>query len=69
MKKTPAARSVSVSETNLRKSAVRLLGHQLVSPEVAYLQRTMGSSATQDEIDRNVMAVRKMPWASIVQPD
>ena len=45
-----------------------LLG-QLVSTEVHYIQRTLGAKASQVEIDKNVIAVRRMPWASIVEPD
>ena len=62
-------KGVSVSELNLRKSAVRLLGQNLVSTEVHYLQRTLGTKATQGEIDKNVVAVRGLPWASIVEPE
>ena len=61
--------SVAVSESNLRKTAVRVLGHKLVSTEVHYLQRTLGTKTTQDVMDRSVLAVRKMPWASIVEPE
>lgn len=69
---TPKAKrgpGVPVSETNLRKTAMRVLGQRLVSTEVEYLQRTMGSSATQEELDASVAAVRRMPWKSIVAPD
>ncbi len=65
-------RSVSVvvvSETNLRKTAMRVLGQRLVSTEIAYIQKTLGSSATQQEMDATVLAVRRMPWASIVAPE
>jgi hypothetical protein len=60
---------VTVSEVNLRKAARRLLGGALVSPEVAYIQRELGAKATQEEMDAQVIAVRKMPWSSIVIPD
>ena len=60
---------VAVSELNVRKAAKRLLGALLVSPEVAYIQRVLGATATQQELDDKVLAVRKMPWASIVVPD
>lgn len=69
MTRLVSARSLPVSESNLRKSAIRLLGQKLVSTEVQYIQRTLGTTATQQEIDRNVLAVRKMPWASIVERD
>ena len=58
-----------VSEVNLRKAATRLLTSALVSTEIAYLQHVLGTSATQVELDDKVMAVRKMPWASIVLPE
>jgi hypothetical protein len=61
--------TIPVTEGNLRKAAVRLLGQSLVSPEVQYVQRTLGASATQEELDKRVLAVRKMPWAKIVLPD
>lgn len=60
---------VTVSELNVRKAAKRLLGSMLVSPEVAYVQRELGAKATQQELDAKVVAVRKLPWASIVIPD
>ncbi|HSP16337.1 MAG TPA: hypothetical protein VLV78_16435 [Thermoanaerobaculia bacterium] len=69
MTRAAARQTLVVSETNLRKTAVRVLGQRLVSTEIAYIQRTLGSSATQQEIDATVLAVRKMPWASIVAPD
>jgi hypothetical protein len=62
-------RKISVSETNLRSAATRLLKTRLVSPEMAYLKRELGSTATQEVIDAKVLAVRSMPWASIVLPD
>ncbi len=69
----PAARvvksKVPVSELNVRKAAARLLGAKLVTPEVAYVQRELGTSATQEDLDAKVVAVRSMPWASIVLPD
>ncbi len=60
---------VAVSELNLRKAAARLLSAKLVSPEVLYIQRVLGATATQEELDAKVLAVRAMPWASIVVPD
>lgn len=62
-------KGLPVSELNIKKTAIRLLGTKLVSTEVHYIQRTLGAKASQVEIDRNVVAVRKMPWASIVEPD
>lgn len=58
-----------VSDTNIRKAAVRLLGQALVSPEVHYVQRTLGATATQEQLDASVVAVRRLPWSSIVVPD
>jgi hypothetical protein len=58
-----------VSESNVRKAAVRVLGQQLVSPEVQYVQRTLGNTASQQAMDDAILAVRKLPWASIVSPD
>jgi len=60
---------VPVSELNLRKAAARLLTSKLVSPEIYYIQRELGSTATQEDLDAKVVAVRAMPWASIVVPD
>ena len=61
---------LAVSETNLRKTALRVLnGQRLVSTEVDYILRTLGAKATQQELDATVLRVRKMPWASIVQPE
>ena len=58
-----------VSEGNLRKAAVRLLGQKLVSPEIHYIQRTLGGRATQEQLDEQVVAVRKLAWSKIVLPD
>ena len=60
---------IPVSETNVRKAAVRLIPHGLVSTEIHYIQRILGNSATQDQIDEKVVAVRKMKWDSIVAPE
>ncbi|PYQ27927.1 MAG: hypothetical protein DMF57_17935 [Acidobacteria bacterium] len=62
-------KTIPVSELNLSKAAMRLLGQRLVSPEVQYIQRTLGVSATQEELDDKVIAVRKMPWAKLVLPE
>lgn len=58
---------VPVSDKVLQKAAARLLARpgQLVSTEILYIQRVLGANATQREIDEQVLAVRKMPWASI----
>ena len=63
------AKRIPVSETNLRKAAARLLTTGLVSTEVDYVQRTLGNTATQQDIDANVLAVRKLAWSSIVVAD
>ncbi|HEX8618698.1 MAG TPA: hypothetical protein VF911_14030 [Thermoanaerobaculia bacterium] len=66
---TERVAKISVSELNLRKTATRLLKSALVSTEVAYLQRELGTTVTQVEMDSKVMAVRAMPWSSIVLAD
>ncbi len=58
-----------VSELNLKKSAIRLLGQKLVSNEVMYIQRRLGATATQQQLDENVLAVRRLPWAKIAIVD
>lgn len=68
-KREPKAAKVSVSEANLRKAASRLLATRLVSAEIFYVQRELGSSATQEDLDAKVLAVRALPWSSIVVPD
>lgn len=60
---------VSVSEANVGKAAMRLLSQRLVSTEVSYVQRVLGNTASQADIDAQILAVRKMPWSSIVVPD
>lgn len=64
--RAPREHLITVSELNLRKTAARVLGHVLVSPEVQYIQRTLAKSVTQTEMDATVMAVRKLPWATIM---
>ncbi len=64
--KAPAGKLVPVTESNLKKTAVRLLGQGLVSPEVEYIQRSLGASATQEQLDKSVLAVRRMPWSQIM---
>jgi len=68
-KKREIRTKVTVSESNLRKAASRLLATKLVSTEISYVQRTLGASATQEDLDAKVLAVRALPWSSIVQPD
>ena len=67
--RTEDMKRVPVSELNIRKAAIRLLQQNLVSTEIQYVQRVLGVSATQRDIDANVLAVRKLPWASIVVAD
>lgn len=62
-------KKIPVSEVNLRKAASRLLPTKLVSIEVAYIQRELGNTATQAVLDAKVLAVRAMPWSSIVVPE
>ncbi|HVT04995.1 MAG TPA: hypothetical protein VHL58_16650 [Thermoanaerobaculia bacterium] len=65
--KTPRAPRMAVSESTIKKAAARLVPQgALVSTEIHYIQRVLGISATQSEIDEKVIAVRKMPWESIV---
>jgi hypothetical protein len=67
--KKQAVKKVPVSANNIAKAASRLLSQRLVSTEIEYIQRTLGGSTTQEELDANVLAVRKMPWASLVVPE
>jgi K+/H+ antiporter YhaU regulatory subunit KhtT len=60
---------MAVSAANITNAASRLLSQRLVSTEIDYIQRTLGTSSTQQQIDATVMAVRKLPWSSIVIPD
>ena len=58
-----------VSEANVAKAAMRLLSQRLVSTEVSYVQRVLGATASQADLDTQIIAVRKLPWASIVAPE
>lgn len=60
---------ITVSDANISKAAIRLLAQKLVSSEVHYVQRTLGTKATQQDLDDQVLAVRKLPWNAIVVPD
>lgn len=62
----PATPRVPVSELNMRKAASRLLKSKLVSAEIVYIRQALGASATQEDLDAKVLAVRAMPWASIM---
>jgi hypothetical protein len=61
--------TVPVTEGNIGRAAVRLLGQRLVSPEVMYVQHTLGATATQEDLDKKILAVRKLPWAKLVIPE
>lgn len=58
-------KKLPVSASNLMKAANRLLSQRLVSTEIDYVQRSLGATSTQQQIDDAVVAVRKLPWASI----
>ena len=60
---------VTVSELNVTKTAARLMTTKLVSTEIAYVQRVLGATATQAQLDEKVLAVRQMPWSSIAIAD
>ena len=63
------AKKISVTEGTVRKAGTRLLSVNLVSTEIAYVQHSLGATATQEAIDAKVIAVRSMPWTSIVVAD
>jgi hypothetical protein len=63
------AKKMPVSAGSITKAASRLLSQHLVSTEIDYVRRTLGTSSTQQEIDAAVMNVRKLPWSSIVIPE
>ena len=67
--KTEKAKKLTVSDTNLKKTAIRLLGQSLVSNEMQYIQRNLPATATQEQLDEKVIAVRKLPWAEIAIVD
>ena len=56
---------VLVNDSNLKKAAIRLLGQRLVSNESLYIRSKLAPSVTQQEMDDSVLAVRKLPWATI----
>ena len=63
--KAEKVKKLPVSDLNLTKTAIRLLGQKLVSNEMLYIQRNLAATATQAQLDDNVLAVRKLPWADI----
>ena len=58
---------IPVTDNNIMKAAMRLLGQRLVSPETAYIRSNLKPSVTQQELDESVVAVRKLPWAKIAK--
>lgn len=65
----PKVARITVSELNVRKTATRLLNTKLVSTEIAYVQRVLGNTSTQDALDERVLTVRSLPWSDIALPD
>lgn len=60
-------RLTPVSEKSIKSSAARVTAQgTLVSAEIQYVINALGRSATQQQIDECVIAVRKMKWADIV---
>jgi hypothetical protein len=59
---------VAITERSLQRAAARLLPKtkKLVSTEIDYLQRVLGETATQHEIDEKVVMVRRLPWSSLI---
>ena len=66
-RKKEAKIKLPVTEANIRKAASRLLGSSLVSNEMFYVQRELGTTATQEDLDAKVLAVRALPWSSIAE--
>lgn len=58
---------LTVSNKALQSAASRLLpkGGKLVTPEIAYIKRQLGHTATQNEIDEQVMGVRRITWQNL----
>ena len=67
--KPARVKKLPVSDLNLKKASIRLLGQTLVSNEVLYIKRSLGATATQEQMDENVVAVRALPWAKIAITD
>jgi len=62
-----APKNMVVSEKSIKSSAARVIDQgSLVSAEIMYVINQLGRSATQDEIDATVVAVRKMKWADLM---
>jgi hypothetical protein len=64
-----APKRIPTSEQNLLKASQRILSQRLVSTEIEYCQRTLGASATQEDIDAKVVEVRGLKWSSIALAD
>lgn len=58
-------RKVAVTERILQHAAGRLISTPLVSVEISYLQKTLGNSETESNINEAVAGVRRLPWATI----
>ena len=58
---------IAVTENNLMKAAIRLLGQRRVSPEAAYVRSKLAPTVTQQELDETILAVRKLPWAKLAK--
>lgn len=67
--KTDTTSKVSVTDTSVRETAGRLLATSLVSSEISYVRRVLGSSATQEALDAEVLAVRALSWSEIVKAE
>ena len=58
-------RKIAVTERILQHAAGRLISTPLVSVEISYLQKTLGNSETESNINEAVASVRRLPWATI----
>lgn len=65
--KAVKAAKIAITENNISKAAMRILGQRLVSPETAFVREKLGATATQQQLDDSIVAVRKMPWAKIAK--
>ena len=64
--KAKKERKVTVSDKRVQNTAIRLLKDDLVSVELDFVQRQLGNTATQTEIEEKVSEVRQMPWSSLM---
>ncbi|MFN2239717.1 MAG: hypothetical protein ABR524_10025 [Thermoanaerobaculia bacterium] len=58
-------RKVAVTERILQHAAVRLISTPLVSVEISYLQKHLGNTETETNINEAVASVRRLPWATV----